>query len=120
MNRKELLKEIALGLGDRRLIWAGIRGDDVEGITDLPNLDAAFSIIGRYDRRRSVEGVVLEDLTGRVVDLEAWDIDDHLHTESAVVFRKALLRTLSRKVHFSLTDPLGFCRLYGSHVGIVV
>jgi hypothetical protein len=83
-------------LGRRNLVWAGIRGEDIEPLTELPQLSGSFCIIGRYGRRRSVESLAFEDLSGRRVDLETWDIDDHLETEEALTFRRAILSSLSR------------------------
>ncbi len=96
MSRAALIQDVAKALGNRQVVWAGIRGDDVESLTDLPCLSASYSIIGAYNRRSSIESVALENLTGRRVDLERWDIDDHRQTAEVVEFRRAMLRTLSR------------------------
>jgi hypothetical protein len=77
-------------------VWAGIRGDDVEPLTDLPQLDASFSIIGAYARRSSIDALAFEDLSGERVDLETWDIDDNLRSPEAIEFRRGLLRALGR------------------------
>ena len=95
MEREGLLRNIDRVLGDRALVWAGIRGEDVEPISDLPQLSGAFSIMSRYSRRASVEGVAYEELSGRRVDPEIWDIDDHLGAPSSREFRRGLLRALN-------------------------
>lgn len=95
-SRSRLLAEVASALGRRALVYAGIRGEDVEPIADLPNLEASFCIIGAYKHRASVESLAYEDLTGVRVDLETWDIDDHLHADETVAFRRALLVSLDR------------------------
>jgi hypothetical protein len=96
MDRTKLLREVGRLLGKRSLVWAGIRGDDVEPVADLPHLEASYSIIGAYNRRTSVEALAFEDITGVRVDLEIWDIDDHLQSEAATTFRRAMLRSLAQ------------------------
>ena len=95
MKRSELLSDVIDRLGRRRLVWAGIRGEDVESLGDLPQLFASYSIIGAYNRRSTVDGLALENLMGRRVDLEVWDIDEHRHEPYAVEFRRAILRALN-------------------------
>lgn len=95
MNRRRLLDEVERRLDSRSVVWAGIRGDDLEPLADLPNVTASFTIIGRYTKRTSIAGVAYEDLTQRRVDLETWDIDDHLDVPATVEFRRALMRQLS-------------------------
>lgn len=95
MDRDALLAAVGERLGNRRLVWSGLRGEDVEPLTDLPQLHAAYSIIGRYEHRDSIDALAHEDLTGVRPDLELYDIDDHLSEEGARSFRRAHLRTLS-------------------------
>lgn len=95
MDRDVLLAEVTERLGDRRLVWSGLRGEDVEPLADLPQLHASYSIISRYRRRERIESLAYEDLTGERPDLEVFDIDDHLDEEQARAFRQAHLRTLS-------------------------
>lgn len=82
-------------LGDRRLIWAGIRGDDAESLGDVPQFEASFTIINAYDRRPLHASVAYEDATGTRVDLETWDIDDHPDAAATTGFRRGLLRAMS-------------------------
>jgi hypothetical protein len=95
VNRATLLREVSAALGNRRLVWAGIRGDDAEPLADLPQFEAAYTIINAYSRRLSVDGAAYEDLTGVRVDLETWDIDDHLGAAATATFRRAMLQALS-------------------------
>ena len=95
MNRAALLRQITDKLGNRRLVWAGIRGDDAEPLGDLPQFEAAYTIINAYSRRLSIEGAAYEDLTGERVDLETWDIDDHLDASATATFRRGMLQALS-------------------------
>ena len=108
MTRAELLAEVSSRLGDRRLVWAGLRGDDIEPLADLDQLQASFSIVSRYARRESVEALAYEDLTGRRVDPEIWDIEDHLDDEATREFRQGLLRALASDSALLPYRPSGF------------
>jgi len=96
MDRATLLREVSSRLGDRRLVWAGLRADDIEPLSDLPQTEASFSIVGAYRARRSIESLAHEDLSGVRVDLDAWDIDDHLDIAATQRFRQSLLSALAR------------------------
>lgn len=93
--RGPLLTEVERRLGDRRLVWAGIRGDDIEPLSDLPQLYASFSIAGNYSNRGNVHSVAYEDMTGVRVDPEIWDIDEQLREPATKEFRHGLLRALA-------------------------
>lgn len=95
MNRAALKSQIIDLLGSRRLVWVGTRGDDVEAVTDLPNLDAAFSIISAYRGRSAVQAIALEDLTGVRVDLDTYEIDEEPRNEALLAFRRQLAGCLS-------------------------
>lgn len=94
-SRSALRSDVAGVLGERRLIWAGIRGGDAESLADLPQFDASFTIIDRYRGRPLHVSVAYEELSGVRVDLETWDLDDHLGEPTAAEFRKGLLRAMS-------------------------
>lgn len=94
--RRHLLAQVSDKLGGRSLVWAGLRGSDMESLSDLPQWSAAFSIIDAYRQRATVDSLAFEDITGERVDLETWDIDDCRHEPPAQEFRRALLRALSR------------------------
>lgn len=93
--RATLRAAVSGALGRRRLLWAGIRGDDAESLSDLPQFEASFTIINAYRRRPLAASVAYEDLTGVRVDLETWDIDDHPGEDATVEFRRGLLRAMS-------------------------
>jgi hypothetical protein len=95
VRRTALVRQLDSALGNRRLGWAGIRGEDAEALAALPQFDATYTIINAYTKRPNVEGVAYEDLTGVRVDLETWDIDDHLSEPETVIFRRTLLQMLS-------------------------
>lgn len=93
-ERGPMLAEVERRLGDRRLIWAGIRGDDIEPLSDLPQLYGSFSIAGGYNKRGSVQSIAYEELTGHRVDPEIWDIDAQLRDPATTEFRHGLLHAL--------------------------
>ena len=84
MDRDLLLAAVSERLGRRRLVWSGLRGEDVEPLVDLPQLHAV--VLDHQPVRAalaSVEALAHEDLTGVRPDLEVYDIDDHLAEEGA-------------------------------------
>lgn len=95
MDRKQLVRNIENEVGDRRLIWVGLRGDDAEPLSDLAQFHSAFSLFSAYDKRIGVKSRAYEDISGVRVDPETWDIDDHLSDEATRVFRHDLLRALT-------------------------
>ena len=95
MTRQALIDAVSERLAGRRLVWAGVRAEDAEPLASLPAFDSSFAIIGRYRRRPSVTSLAYEDLSGRRVDLETWDIDDERDQPEAHEFRRALLRRLA-------------------------
>ena len=95
MDRSTLVESIERQLGRQQLVWFGTRGDDIEGATDIAQFAASFTIISRYDRRHSVRGHALEDLSGARVDLDAYDIDEEPDRDAFAEFRRAALLTLS-------------------------
>lgn len=94
VSRPDLVRAVGDRLGNRALVWAGLRGTDIESLVDLPNLEASVSIIGAYDRRSSIESMAYEDLSGTRPDLELWDIDFHLDAAASQLFRERLLKLL--------------------------
>lgn len=94
MDRQARLAQIEGCLGGRALVFAGIRGSDAESLADLEQLQAVFSIIDALGRS-TLDVVSYEDLTGERVDLERWDIDDHLDDEATAAFRRGLLSALN-------------------------
>ena len=95
MDRRTLIRSIENAIGDRRLVWVGLRGDDAEPLSDLDQFHSAFSLFSRYDSRVGVRSLAYEDISGRRVDPETWDIDDHPGDAATRTFRNELLRALS-------------------------
>lgn len=96
MDRALLREALSRRLNGRQLLYFGTRGDDAEGIGDQPELAAVFSIIAAHRGRAAVESLALEDLTGERVDLDTYEIDDHLQDSAVVELRQAMLRSLSK------------------------
>lgn len=95
MDRRTLVRSIEDAVGERRVVWVGLRGDDAEPLSDLDQFHSAFSLFSRYDQRVEVRSRAYEDISGHRVDPETWDIDDHLGDEATRTFRNDLLRALS-------------------------
>lgn len=95
--RTRLLEAVDAALGNRSLVWFGTRGDDVESLTQLPQLRTSLSIISPLAARSAVEAYSLEEGTNRRVDLDTYDIDDHLDEAQVRQFRRRLLGALGRK-----------------------
>jgi hypothetical protein len=94
-GRAQVIAKIEADLCDRPLVWFGTRGDDAEGVADIANLQAAFSIIGRYSKRATVAGYALEDYSGLRVDLDTHDIDEDPYVEPIRELRSDLLAALT-------------------------
>lgn len=115
-ERQRLLDEVSQQLGPRRLVFFGTRAEDAEALSNLPQYDAAFSLIGAVTRRPSVESLSLEELTGRRVDLDAYEVDDHLRSDGVGALRDAMLRALARPSALftyrptTLSSAVGFAR----------
>lgn len=91
MTRRRLLDAVSRGLGDRTLIWSGLRGSDADSLGDLPAYEGNFSIIDRHVRRPLAASVSYEDLTGRREDMEAWDVSEHPQAAATKSFRHQIL-----------------------------
>ena len=128
-EREAMRARIVSSLGRRELVWAGIRGDDIEPLKDVPQLSASFTITGAYAGRPDVNGVSYENITDVRVDPEVWDIDDHLDALATTEFRHGLLRALSAEsalltyrpssflsaIHFARRDRCLNLGLFGAH-----
>lgn len=97
MQREALRDLVSEQLAGRQLVYFGTRGEDAEGVGDLPELGAVFSVVGAHRRRTSVRALALEDLTGHRVDLDRHDIDDAPRAAEVVELRRSILRALSQE-----------------------
>ena len=128
-DRATMRAEVERRLGRRQLVWAGIRGSDIEPLRDVAALSASFTIVDAYTGRPDVMGVGYERLTGVRVDPEVWDIDDHHADPATAEFRRGLLRALAAEsallpyrpssflsaIHFARRDRCLNLGLFGAH-----
>lgn len=98
-QRSRLAGQIADALGPRNLFWFGTRGDDARSLCDLDQFKGSFTILNRPAWLSNSESVSYEDLTGTRVDLDAWDIDDHLFDPPTHQFRRAMLNAMAGQDH---------------------
>jgi formate-dependent phosphoribosylglycinamide formyltransferase (GAR transformylase) len=96
MNRHELVQAVRTALDGRQLVWFGTRAEDATSLSDIPEFEWSFSLQGESRSRLSMDSVSLETITGQRVDLDSYDIDDHLLSPEVAEFRTALLRVLAR------------------------
>jgi hypothetical protein len=95
-DRRAALAAVSRSLGRRDLIWGGLRADDIEALSDLEQVAGSFSIIGGHDRGGAIPSLLdFEDLSGVRVDLDSWDIEDHLGEPAAHEFRETILARLA-------------------------
>ena len=69
-SNTQLASAVAAALGDRRLVYVGIRGGDAEALAALPNLSHVISLSDTFDQRNDVLSGSIEDLTKQRVDLD--------------------------------------------------
>jgi len=95
-DRGAMRRSVSDVLGERKLIWCGLRGEDARTLADLGQFTAAYSVIAPY-RGASVEACALEDddLMGVRPDLETWNVEDHQDEVSVKSFRRRILRGLA-------------------------
>jgi hypothetical protein len=97
MERTALVSMVREKLKGRQLVYFGTRADDAEGVFDIPELTAVFSLVAASRVRSDISSMSLELLTGVRVDLDAYDIDDEPQSEHVVELRRAMLRALARE-----------------------
>jgi len=94
-ERVELVRRIDRALGRRSLVWFGIRGEDATPFLAIPQFSACLSIIAPPRTGALSDVMALEEVSGRRVDLDLYDIDfddgDHV-----VEIRRRLLGALHR------------------------
>jgi hypothetical protein len=93
-EREMVLGDISQALEGRDLVFFGTRGDDADGLADLPNFAASFSVVSTYSQRVGIDAYSLEQFSGHRVDLDAHDIDDEPRRGPADALRDALLDRL--------------------------
>lgn len=91
--RQLLIDQIDRALGRRRLYWFGTRGSDALSLAEVPQFSGSFSIIDRFPW--DLEWVdSWEDRAGYRVDLDEWDIDEHVDHPATRGLRAALLTAM--------------------------
>ncbi len=101
------LEAIGAALGDRDLIWFGIRGDDASGLLALPQFTSSFSITAPLHAAKLAVSDSLEEATGVRVDLDAYDIDLD-PSPSVAVLRRRLLGRMNRPCALTTYRPSHF------------
>lgn len=71
-SRNQALTALESVLEDRQLVWLGIRGEDADGLADIPGFAAAFGITAPFPDREGglAANVTLEELSRTRVDLD--------------------------------------------------
>ena len=95
MNREQMLEVVRDRLGGRRIVWAGLRADDAQGLCDLKEFVDNFSLFGASSPHREGRSLALDEMTGRRVDPEVWDVDAHLDDPATIRFRSGILTALA-------------------------
>lgn len=96
-------------VGDRRLIWFGIRGEDGEPLLQLPQFAGSFAITAPLHAASlsAFSTVTYEELAGSRPDLDRFDVD-LAQTEAAAEFRRRLLREVSGRCVVVTYRPASF------------
>lgn len=92
MRRRERLQQIIQAVGDRELVWFGIRGRDAETLLTIPQFRSCFSITAPLEAGKLEDSASMEELTGHRVDLDAYDIDFDSRPEVGQLRRRILSR----------------------------
>lgn len=106
-ERERRIQEISEVLGERRLVWFGIRGEDAAALLPIPQFSSCFGITAPLHAAKLEDSLMLEDLTHHRVDLDAYDIDFDDRAEVQAL-RSALLRALARPSAVTTYRPSAF------------
>jgi hypothetical protein len=106
-GHQDQLRRIAAALGDRELIWFGIRGEDAAGLMALPQFTSSFSITAPLRAAKLAVSESLEEATARRVDLDTYDIDLD-RSPSVLGFRRRLLARSNRPSAITTYRPSHF------------
>jgi len=105
--RDEAIAAIADALGDRQLVWFGIRGHDASPLMAIPQFRFCFAITAPLRAGSLDRSTTLEELTGERVDLDTYDID--LDTRDEVQqLRRLVMGSLQRRSAVATYRPSGF------------
>ena len=94
-SRDRQLARVSSAIGDRSLLFFGIRGDDAAPLLRLEQFQHCYSVAAPLNSLSLTSVESLETLTGRRVDLDAYDIDDD---KRPVIddFRRSLMSRLNK------------------------
>ena len=112
-TREALIGQIARTLGQRKLYWFGTRGDDAASLIDLEPFQGCFSYINTWSGWPLEFTGSLEDITHRRVDLDAYDIDDHINDPEVQELRQAMLYAMSHESAIVTYRPSEFLSILG-------
>jgi hypothetical protein len=106
-ERHRRIAEISERLGDRTLVWFGIRGDDAAALLPIRQFRESYAITAPFRSGALKVNVTLEELTGRRVDLDAYDIDFDERPEVRAM-RAELLDSLGQQSAVTAYRPAHF------------
>lgn len=88
-------REVRRAIGGRRLIWFGTRGEDAEGLGEIPELAGSFALIAplRHKGQSYEIQVCLEELRGARPDTYTYELDLD-RSEEARAFRREMLHSV--------------------------
>lgn len=88
-------ERVAAAIGDRTLVWFGIRGEDAIPLAALPQFGACYAVTARAPVLSLHENRTLELDRRERVDLDTYDIDED-DADDVLALRQSLLATLAR------------------------
>lgn len=86
------LVDLTRALGERSLVWFGIRAEDAESLMLLPQFAHSFGVTAPMRAAHLGSTTTLEDLTGHRADLDTYDIDDDGRPEVTRLRREIMHR----------------------------
>ncbi|MDR1443094.1 MAG: ATP-grasp domain-containing protein [Bifidobacteriaceae bacterium] len=109
-SREQLVRDIGRALGSREVYWFGTRGEDSRSLLDLGGrFTGSFTILNRPAWFGPENSLAYEDITGKRVDLDVWEIDDHPQDDATREFRCAMLIAMAKSDHAIVPyRPCGF------------
>ena len=96
-------------IGDRRLVWFGIRGDDAASLLEVRQFASCFSLIAPLQSGSigQESAVAFEDLAGYRPDLDRYDVDLDL-SDDAAEFKRQFLAEVSTRCVVATYRPTVF------------
>lgn len=85
---------VSAAIGDRNLVWFGIRGEDAVPLAAVPQFRSCYSLTARAPILSLEENEALEVVRGQRVDLDTHDIDEDFSPD-VLAMRRSLLATLA-------------------------